>query len=86
MIVADRGPHLTGSKITGRIDQMILIIDDRKIDQLASVIAAMNVDQRPDSLGVCEVEKLFCRRSTRRSCERNTARAPKLCGRAGRHR
>lgn len=32
---------------------------DRKIDQLASVIAAMNTGQGPDLLGVCEVENRF---------------------------
>jgi predicted extracellular nuclease len=32
---------------------------DRKIDQLASVIATMNSDQGPDLLGVCEVENRF---------------------------
>ena len=32
---------------------------DRKIDQLASVIAAMNTGQGPDLLGVCEVESRF---------------------------
>jgi predicted extracellular nuclease len=32
---------------------------DRKIDQLASVIAAMNAGQGPDLLGVCEVENSF---------------------------
>jgi predicted extracellular nuclease len=32
---------------------------DRKIDQLATVIAAMNSGQGPDLLGVCEVENRF---------------------------
>src|SRR5829696_6234386 len=32
---------------------------DRKIDQLASVITAMNTGQGPDLLGVCEVENRF---------------------------
>ena len=32
---------------------------DRKIDQLAGVIAAMNDDRGPDVLGVCEVENQF---------------------------
>ena len=32
---------------------------DRKIDQLASVIAMMNTGQGPDLLGVCEVENRF---------------------------
>jgi predicted extracellular nuclease len=32
---------------------------DRKIEQLASVIAAMNTGQGPDLLGVCEVENRF---------------------------
>jgi predicted extracellular nuclease len=32
---------------------------DHKIDQLASVIAAMNTGRGPDLLGVCEVENLF---------------------------
>ena len=37
----------------GRLDPQLR---DRKIDQLASVIAAMNTGQGPDLLGVCEVE------------------------------
>jgi Endonuclease/Exonuclease/phosphatase family len=32
---------------------------DRKIDQLAPVIPAMNTGQGPDLLGVCEVENRF---------------------------
>jgi Endonuclease/Exonuclease/phosphatase family len=32
---------------------------DRKISQLASVIAQMNGGAGPDLLGVCEVEKRF---------------------------
>jgi hypothetical protein len=32
---------------------------DRKIDQLALVIAGMNTGQGPDLLGVCEVENRF---------------------------
>jgi endonuclease/exonuclease/phosphatase family metal-dependent hydrolase len=32
---------------------------DRKIDQLASLIATMNSGRGPDLLGVCEVENLF---------------------------
>jgi hypothetical protein len=32
---------------------------DRKIDQLATVIAAMNARQGPNLLGVCEVENRF---------------------------
>src|SRR4029453_17022383 len=32
---------------------------DRKIDQLATVIAAMNTVQGPDLLGVCEVQTRF---------------------------
>ena len=32
---------------------------DRKIDQLATVIAAMNTGRGPDLLGVCEVENRF---------------------------
>lgn len=32
---------------------------DRKIDQLASMIATMNTGQGPDLLGVCEVENRF---------------------------
>ena len=32
---------------------------DRKIDQLASVIAQMNAGRGPDLLGVCEVENRF---------------------------
>ena len=34
-------------------------VRDRKIDQLATVIAAMNTGQGPDLLGVCEVENRF---------------------------
>jgi Endonuclease/Exonuclease/phosphatase family len=32
---------------------------DRKIEQLATVIAAMNTGRGPDLLGVCEVENRF---------------------------
>jgi Endonuclease/Exonuclease/phosphatase family len=32
---------------------------DRKIDQLATVIAAMNTGRGPDLLGVCEVKNRF---------------------------
>jgi predicted extracellular nuclease len=41
--------------IAGRTPQL----RDRKIDQLASVIAGMNTGQGPDLLGVCEVENRF---------------------------
>jgi hypothetical protein len=42
----------------GWIDQMILYRHDGKIDQLASVIAAMNTGQGCDLLGVCELARL----------------------------
>lgn len=44
-----------GSDIAGWTPQL----RDRKIDQLASVIAAMNAGQGPDLLGVCEIENRF---------------------------
>jgi Endonuclease/Exonuclease/phosphatase family len=46
---------------------------DRKIDQLATVIAAMNTGQGPDLLGVCEVENRFV---VDRLVERVNARLP----------
>jgi hypothetical protein len=39
---------------------------DRKVDQLASVIAQMNAGGGPDLLGVCEVENRFARVTLRR--------------------
>jgi hypothetical protein len=45
----------------GWIDQMILYRHDGKIDQLASVIAAMNTGQGRDLLGVCELARRECR-------------------------
>ena len=44
-----------GNSIAGWTPQL----RDRKIDQLASVIAQMNQDRGPDLLGVCEVENRF---------------------------
>jgi hypothetical protein len=41
------------------VDRWTPPLRDRKIDQLASVIAAMNTGQGPDLLGVCEVENRF---------------------------
>jgi hypothetical protein len=51
----DKGFRAIKNDIAGWTPQL----RDRKIEQLASVIAAMNTGQGPDLLGVCEVENRF---------------------------
>lgn len=59
--------NLFDSKSAARTDKLVRTIGaevedwtaqlrDRKINQLATVIAAMNADKGPDLLGVCEIE------------------------------
>jgi hypothetical protein len=56
---------------------------DRKVDQLASVIAQMNAGGGPDLLGVCEVENRFARVTLRRGERRRDEVGPcPYCGAA----
>ncbi|WP_299442263.1 endonuclease/exonuclease/phosphatase family protein [uncultured Phycicoccus sp.] len=52
---SDKVSRAIGGSITGWTPQL----RDRKINQLASVIAGMNAGAGPDLLGVCEVENRF---------------------------
>jgi len=61
-------------------------LHDRKLDQLALLIASMNPGQGPDLLGVCEVEKPIRRRPTRRQAERHIGCTSGLRGCSRRHR
>ncbi len=51
----DKVARALGSSIDGWTPEL----RDRKIDQLASVIAQLNDNQGPDLLGICEVENEF---------------------------
>jgi len=49
---------------------------DRKIDHLASVIAAMHTGQGPDLLGVCEIETAWSSTNSASGCIQDRLQEP----------